>query len=162
MLVDLGASWEYYCADVSRTFPANGKFTPRQRLLYEIVLAGLTAALEAAKPGQRKDELQLISKRVRAAEIAKPGTPSAPEEIEKYYLHGSGHFIGLYTHDVGEDPENLLQKDMMFTLEPGLYFPEEGIGIRIEDTLLVTEDGCEVLTADIPKTVEEIEVFMQA
>ena len=66
------------------------------------------------------------------------------------------------THDVGEDPENLLQKDMMFTLEPGLYFLEEGIGIRIEDTLLVTEDGCEVLTADIPKTVEEIEAFMQS
>lgn len=162
MLVDLGASWEYYCADVSRTFPANGKFTPRQKLLYEIVLAGLTAALEAAKPGQRKDELQLISKRVMADELVKAGILSAPEEIEKYYLHGSGHFIGLYTHDVGEDPENLLQKDMMFTLEPGLYFPEEGIGIRIEDTLLVTEDGCEVLTADIPKTVEEIEVFMQA
>lgn len=162
VLVDLGASWEYYCADVSRTFPANGKFTPRQKLLYEIVLAGLTAALEAAKPGQRKDELQLISKRVMADELVKAGILSAPEEIDKYYLYGSGHFIGLYTHDVGEDPENLLQKDMMFTLEPGLYFPEEGIGIRIEDTLLVTEDGCEVLTAGIPKTVEEIEAFMQS
>ena len=67
--MDLGASWEYYCADVSQRFPANGKFTPRQRLLYEIVLAGLTAALEAAKPGQRKDELQLISKRVMADEL---------------------------------------------------------------------------------------------
>ena len=83
------------------------------------------------------------------------------EEIDQYYLHGSGHFIGLYTHDVGESPKNRLEENMVFTLEPGLYFPQEKIGIRIEDTLLVTRDGCEVLTQAIPKTVEEIEALME-
>ena len=79
----------------------------------------------------------------------------------KYYFHSSGHYIGLYTHDVGND-EAILEPDMMFTLEPGLYFEELGIGIRIEDTILVTDDGCDVLTAGIPKTPEEIEAFMAA
>lgn len=78
----------------------------------------------------------------------------------KYYFHSSGHYIGLYTHDVGDDNAPL-QENMMFTLEPGLYFEELGIGIRIEDTILVTKEGCEVLTEAIPRTVEEIEAFMK-
>ena len=82
-----------------------------------------------------------------------------PDEISKYYFHGSGHYIGLYTHDVGEN-NVLLEENMMFTLEPGLYFDDLKLGIRIEDTLLVTKDGCEVLSGRIPKTVEEIETFM--
>lgn len=126
MLFDLGASSGYYCADVSRTVPVNGTFSARQKQLYEIVLKGLLAAIARAVPGQRKDELQLISRDVMAAEA----------------------------------DENVLVENMMFTLEPGLYFKEEGIGIRIEDTLLVTKNGCEVLTGNIPKTVEEIERFM--
>ena len=77
----------------------------------------------------------------------------------KYYFHSSGHYIGLYTHDVGND-KALLEENMMFTLEPGLYFDELNLGIRIEDTILITKDGCEVLTGDIPKTVEEIETYM--
>ncbi len=97
-----------------------------------------------------------------ARELVRIGMIRREEEIDRYYLHGSGHFIGLYTHDVGESPKNRLEENMVFTLEPGLYFPEEGIGIRIEDTLLVTENGCEVLTAGIPKTVEEIEALMEA
>lgn len=161
ILFDLGASSNYYCADVSRTFPVNGKFTERQKILYNIVLKGLETAIALSKPGQNKDELQEISKKVMAEELIKIGMIEKPEDINPYYLHGSGHFIGLYTHDVGEDPSNLLTENMMFTLEPGLYFPDEKIGIRIEDTLLVTKDGCEVLTADIPKTVEDIEAFMK-
>jgi len=161
ILFDLGASCDYYCSDVSRTYPVNGVFTPRQRQLYEIVLKGLEAALDAARPGAVKDDLQKLSKRVMAQELLRAGIIEKEEEIDRYYLHGSGHFIGLYTHDVGEDPKNKLEKNMMFTLEPGLYFPEERIGIRIEDTLLVTEDGVEVLTAGIPKTPEEIEAFMR-
>ncbi len=162
VLFDLGARSGYYCADVSRTFPVNGKFTERQRRLYEIVLKGLQAAIEAAYPGQIKDDLQKISRQVMAREFVRIGMIRREEEIDRYYLHGSGHFIGLYTHDVGESPKNRLEENMVFTLEPGLYFPEEGIGIRIEDTLLVTENGCEVLTAGIPKTVEEIEALMEA
>lgn len=160
ILFDLGAKWDQYCADVSRTYPVNGKFSPRQKELYNVVLKGLDAAISLSKPGQKKADLQLISKKVMAEELIKIGKISKPEEIDKYYFHGSGHFIGLDTHDVGDYDEILLEKDMMFTLEPGLYFKDEGIGIRIEDTILITEDGCDVFSKDIPKTVEEIERFM--
>ena len=122
---------------------------------------GLEAAIAAARPGQPKNELAGISKDVMARELVRLGMIERPEEISKYYFHGSGHYIGLYTHDVGND-DAPLEENMMFTLEPGLYFDELQLGIRIEDTLLVTRDGCEVLTAFIPKTVEEIEAFMQA
>ena len=96
-----------------------------------------------------------------ARELVRLGMIERPEEISKFYFHGSGHYIGLYTHDVGND-DAPLEENMMFTLEPGLYFDDLKLGIRIEDTLLVTRDGCEVLSASIPKTVEEIEAFMQA
>ncbi len=159
ILFDLGAEYGRYASDVSRTFPVSGKFTQQQKDLYNVVLKGLTAAIERAKPGQPKQELQEISKAVMAEELIKLGMIEKQEEISRYYYHGSGHYIGLYTHDVGDD-NSPLEPDMMFTLEPGLYFEELGIGIRIEDTLLVTKDGCEVLTAQIPKTVEEIEAAM--
>lgn len=159
ILFDLGAEWGGYASDVSRTFPVNGRFSEQQKALYQVVLKGLEAAIEKAKPGQPKNELQEISKAVMAEELIRLGMIRKPEEISKYYFHSSGHYIGLYTHDVGDDNAPL-EPDMMFTLEPGLYFEELGIGIRIEDTLLVTEEGCEVLTAGIPKTVEDIERFM--
>ena len=161
ILFDLGAEWGNYASDVSRTFPVNGRFTEKQRALYEVVLKGLEAAIAKTRPGQPKNELQEISKAVMAQELIRLGMIEKPEEIMKYYFHSSGHYIGLYTHDVGND-EAILEKDMMFTLEPGLYFEELGIGIRIEDTILVTDDGCDVLTAGIPKTPEEIEAFMAA
>ena len=160
ILFDLGAASGYYGADVSRTYPVNGKFTERQKQLYNVVLKGLEAGLAISKPGQQKDLIQLESKRVMAEELIKLGMIEKPEEINRYYKHGSGHFIGLYTHDVGNDAA-ILEEDMVFTLEPGLYFEEEGVGIRIEDTILVTKDGCEVLSAGIPKTVEEIEAYMR-
>ena len=160
VLYDLGAKWGGYDADVSRTYPINGHFTEEQKTLYNIVLKGLDAAIAATKPGQPKNELQELSKQVMAEELIRIGMIEKPEEIIRYYFHGSGHYIGLYTHDVGDD-NALLEEDMVFTLEPGLYFDELGIGIRIEDTLVVTKDGCEVLSGGIPKTVEEIEAFMQ-
>lgn len=160
MLFDLGAQWNLYCADVSRTYPVNGKFTERQKQLYNVVLKGLEVAESLSKPGQKKNELQLISKQVMAEELVKIGKISKPEEIDKYYFHGSGHYIGLNTHDVGDEDDAVLEVNTMFTLEPGLYFDDEQIGIRIEDTILVTEDGCEVLSGGIPKTVEEIEAYM--
>lgn len=159
ILFDLGAEWGYYASDVSRTFPVNGKFTDQQKDLYNVVLKGLTAAIAATRPGQPKNELQEISKAVMAEELIKLGMIRKPEEIMKYYFHSSGHYIGLYTHDVGDD-KALLEENMMFTLEPGLYFDELNLGIRIEDTILITKDGCEVLTDDIPKTVEDIENHM--
>lgn len=160
ILFDLGAEYGYYASDVSRTYPVNGKFTEQQKTLYNVVLKGLSAAIARTKPGQPKNELQEISKAVMAEELMKLGMIEKPEEIMKYYFHSSGHYIGLYTHDVGDD-EAILEPDMMFTLEPGLYFEELGIGIRIEDTIRITEDGCDVLTGEIPKTVEDIEAFMK-
>ena len=159
ILFDLGAECGYYAADVSRTFPVNGRFTEQQKALYNVVLKGLEAAIDAARPGRPKNELAGVSREVMARELVRIGMIERPEEIAKYYFHGSGHYIGLYTHDVGDDSAPL-EENMMFTLEPGLYFDELQLGIRIEDTLLVTKDGCEVLTAGIPKTVEEIEAFM--
>jgi len=159
ILFDLGAECGYYAADVSRTFPVNGKFTGLQRELYNIVLAGLDAAIKASRPGQPKNELQELSKSVMADELVRLGYMEKPEDISRYYFHGSGHYIGLYAHDVGDDNARL-EEDMMFTLEPGLYFDDLKLGIRIEDTLLVTKNGCEVLSGKIPKTVEEIEAFM--
>lgn len=161
ILFDLGAECGYYAADVSRTYPVNGRFTEQQKALYNVVLKGLEAAIAAARPGQPKNELAGISKDVMARELVRLGMIERPEEISKFYFHGSGHYIGLYTHDVGND-DAPLEENMMFTLEPGLYFDDLKLGIRIEDTLLVTRDGCEVLSASIPKTVEEIEAFMQA
>ncbi|MCB7303735.1 aminopeptidase P family protein [Bariatricus massiliensis] len=160
ILFDLGAEWKYYASDVSRTYPVNGHFTEQQKALYNVVLKGLDAAIEATKPGQPKNELELLSKKVMAEELMKLGMIEKPEDIMKYYFHGSGHYIGLYTHDVGDD-NAVLEEDMVFTLEPGLYFDDLKIGIRIEDTLVVTKDGCEVLSGNIPKTVEDIEAFMQ-
>lgn len=161
ILFDLGAEWGYYASDVSRTYPVSGKFTQKQRDLYQVVLEGLEAAIAHARPGQPKNELQNLSKDVMAKELIKLGMIQEKEEISRYYYHGSGHYIGLYTHDVGDEYAPL-EEDMMFTLEPGLYFKELGIGIRIEDTLLVTGQGCEVLSGDIPKIVEEIEAFMES
>ncbi|MDD3339813.1 MAG: aminopeptidase P family protein [Lachnospiraceae bacterium] len=160
VLFDLGAEWGHYASDVSRTYPVDGVFTKEQRELYEVVLSGLEAAEALAKPGQPKAQLQEVSKKIMAEGLIKLGKIKKAKEIDKYYYHGSGHFIGLFTHDVG-DNEAILEPDMMFTLEPGLYFEEEGIGIRIEDTLLVTKTGCEILSAGIPKTVEDIEAAMK-
>ncbi len=159
ILFDLGAEWDYYASDVSRTFPVNGIFTPKQRDLYQVVLKGLEEAIAHTRPGQPKNELQNISKAVMAEELMKLGMIAQPEEISRYYFHSSGHYIGLYTHDVG-DENAILEENMMFTLEPGLYFEELGIGIRIEDTILINRDGCEVLTAQIPRSIEEIEAYM--
>lgn len=160
ILFDLGAEYKYYAADVSRTYPVNGKFTERQKQLYNIVLKSLDVALSLSKPGQNKNELQKISKQVMIEELKKINMIEKDEDIDRYYLHGSGHFIGLNTHDVGDNPDICLKKDMVFTLEPGLYFEEEQLGIRIEETLLVTEGEPEILSGQIPRTVEEIEAFM--
>jgi len=160
ILFDLGAQVDRYCTDVSRTYPVNGKYTERQKQLYNAVLAGLKAAEALSKPGQKKNELQNISKQVMAEELIKIGKISKPEEIDQYYFHGSGHFIGLNTHDVGDNEDMVLEEDMMFTLEPGLYFKDENMGFRIEDTILITKDGCDVLSDVIPKEIDEIEAFM--
>ncbi|MFC7394690.1 aminopeptidase P family protein [Scopulibacillus cellulosilyticus] len=161
VLLDLGASYNYYSGDISYTFPINGKFSERQKLFYNIVLKALRETTELVKPGRKFAELNEYTKKVLAEECQKAGLIERPEEISKYYYHGVSHSLGLDTHDVGNYRDRELEPGMVITMEPGLYIEEESIGIRIEDDVLVTEDGYEVLTNDLPRSVEEIEAFME-
>ncbi|WP_353093845.1 aminopeptidase P family protein [Tissierella praeacuta] len=159
ILFDLGAQYKYYNGDISRTFPVNGKFSERQKQVYEIVLKAQKAVEEGAKPGIPYRELNEIAKKVLAEGCKELGLIKEDEEVSRYYFHGVSHYLGADTHDVGE--YNIeLKPGMVITNEPGLYIEEEGIGIRIEDDLLITEDGCENLSKYIIKTVEEIESVM--
>ena len=159
MLLDLGAQYKYYNGDISRTFPINGKFTERQKEVYNIVLEANETVMKAVKPGVTTGELQDITKRVLAEGCKKIGLIKEDSELNKYYYHGVAHPLGLDTHDVG--PRNVeLKPGMIITDEPGLYIEEEGIGIRIEDDILVAEDGYINLSAHIIKSVEDIEAFM--
>lgn len=159
ILFDLGAQYKYYNADISRTFPMNGKFTERQKQVYNIVLKAMEAVEEAAKPGIPYKALNEIAKSVLAEGCKELGLIKEDKELSEYYFHSVSHYLGADTHDVGD--YNLeLKPGMVITNEPGLYIEEEGIGIRIEDDLLITEDGCENLSDYIIKTVDEIEDFM--
>lgn len=162
VLLDLGAKHDLYSADISFTFPVNGTFSDRQKLFYNIVLKTLHETTAMIKPGLKFAELNEQTKKMLADECIKVGLIENAEEITNYYYHGVSHFLGLDTHDVGSYKDRVLEPGMVLTVEPGLYIAEEGIGIRIEDDVLVTDDGYEVLTDDLPRTVEEIEAFMAA
>lgn len=159
ILLDLGAQYKYYNADISRTFPVNGKFTERQKQIYNIVLNANQKVMEAIKPGVTTLDLQKLTKEVLAAGCKEIGLIKEDSELDKYYYHGVAHPLGLDTHDVG--PRGIvLQPGMIITDEPGLYIEEEEIGIRIEDDILVTEDGYINLSKNIIKSVEDIEAYM--
>lgn len=160
ILCDLGAEWQYYKADITRTFPVNGKFTERQKQVYNIVLKANEIVINIAKAGVTKGELEAAAQRVLADGCRELGLIEEDKELRKYYFHSIGHPLGLDTHDV-KDGRPTLEAGTVYTDEPGLYIPEWGIGVRIEDDILITEDGCEVLSKDIIKTVEEIEEFMK-
>lgn len=147
IVIDYAAAYGGYAADVTRTLPASGKFTPEQRRLYEVVLRANLAATLAAVPGATFTDLQ----RAARAVIAKAGH-------EDDFLHGVGHHLGIEVHDV--TPDGPLAPGMVLTIEPGIYLPDSGVGIRIEDDVLITKSGPKVLTAAIPKTVEAIEAAM--
>ncbi len=159
LLFDCGAQWGEYCADITRTYPASGQFTDRQKQIYNIVLAAEEASIEAAKPGMTFESLNNVCKEVLAKGCMEIGLIEKPEELTQYYYHGVSHFLGLDAHDLGSR-KAVFEPGMMITVEPGLYIAEEGIGIRIEDDVIITEDGCKNLSAGIIKTVEEIEAFM--
>ncbi|WHY75411.1 aminopeptidase P family protein [Neobacillus sp. WH10] len=160
VLLDLGAQYNYYNGDISYTFPVNGKFTEKQKTFYNIVLKALRETTELIKPGVPYAKLNEYTKKVLAEECIKVGLIKEESEIGNYYYHSVSHFLGLDTHDVGNYKDLILQPGMVLTVEPGLYIAEEGIGIRIEDDVLVTEEGHEVLSKDIFRSVEEIEAFM--
>jgi Xaa-Pro aminopeptidase len=147
--VDSGASFGGYGADITRTIPANGRFTTRQREIYDIVLRALGAATKAVKPGVTIAQLDKIARAV----IIKAGFGDA-------FIHGIGHHLGLETHDV--TPDGPLKAGNVITIEPGIYLPDEAVGVRIEDDVLVTKDGHRVLSAKIPRTAAAIEKVMSA
>ena len=161
VLLDLGARVEGYCADISRTYPASGHFTPRQRQYYDLVLRANREIARFAAPGKTLTELNDRCKAVLAEGLMEMGKISRAEEIGKYYMHGVSHQIGLDTHDAYDRMDRPLEPGMIISDEPGLYIDEECIGIRIEDDLLITEEGCTVLSEDIERTAEEIETIMR-
>ena len=160
VVMDVGAQYSGYAADITRTVPANGKFTPRQREIYEIVLGAQNAALEALKPGAdmcRKGKQSLY--KISYDYINSHGKDMNGRPLGQYYIHGLGHNIGLDVHDPGDSCKPLMPGQVV-TMEPGIYIPEENLGVRIEDDVLITETGYELLSRRLPRTADEIEKIM--
>ena len=161
LLMDLGAKYRGYCADITRTYPVNGTYTERQRQVYDIVLAANREVAKTAKPGMTLKELNEIAKKVLAAGCMNLGLIEKEDEIDTYYMHGVSHHLGIDVHDVTAASNETLQPGAIITDEPGLYIDEWEIGIRIEDDLLITEIGCECLSEAIIRDPDEIEAFMK-
>jgi Xaa-Pro aminopeptidase len=157
LLMDVGAECAGYTADVTRTIPIGGKFTARQREIYEIVLGAQKAAIAAIKPGMSFAKNQPGSLyRIAYDYINTHGKDTRGQPLGQYFLHGLSHHVGLEVHDAW-DPEQPLEAGMVITVEPGIYIADEGIGVRIEDTVLVTKDGARVMSEALPREVAEIE-----
>lgn len=161
LLLDLGAKYKGYCSDITRTYPINGTYTKRQREVYNVVLEANERVAREAKPGMTTRELNDICKEVLAAGCKKLGLIKEDSELFTYYMHGVSHQIGLDVHDAVSPDGVQLRPGCIISNEPGLYIEEEKIGIRIEDDLLITETGCQVLSKDIIKNPDEIEAFMR-
>ena len=165
VLMDVAAQYAGYAADITRTVPANGKFTPRQREIYDIVLGAQNAAMDAVRPGavigcrekrDKKDALYNIAFNY----INTHGKDLHGKPLGQYFIHGLGHSIGLNVHDPGLEGCKPLAPGMVVTMEPGIYIPEENLGVRIEDDVLVTESGHELLSQKLPRDPAEIEKIM--
>ncbi len=147
VVIDSGAKFGGYCADITRTLPVNGRFTRQQRAIYDVVLMAQEAAIAACRPGASLWEIDAAARSV--IEHA---------DLGDYYIHGIGHHLGLEVHDI--DPRTPLEPGAVVTIEPGVYIPEQKLGIRIEDDVLITSRGRQVLSESIPKTTSEIERVM--
>lgn len=181
VLIDAGCEFENYASDITRSFPANGKFNPEQRAIYELVLKAQLAAIEQAKPGNTLEGLHTLCVRILTTGLVELGLLHGnvdalieQKEYMKFYMHRTGHWLGLDTHDVGLYRVGTewmkFKPGMAHTIEPGIYIAANtpgvdkkwwNIGVRIEDDILITENGCEVLSKDVPKSVAEIEALMQ-
>jgi Xaa-Pro aminopeptidase len=160
VVLDVGAQYSGYAADITRTLPANGKFTPRQLEIYNIVLGAQNAALAALKPGMdlcRNGDKSVD--RVSRDYINSHGKDLHGKSLGQYYIHGLGHHVGLNVHDPGEYCKSL-EPGMVVTMEPGIYIPEENLGARIEDDVLITESGYKFLSERLPRDPTEIEKIM--
>jgi Xaa-Pro aminopeptidase len=182
ILIDAGAECDHYAADITRTFPVSGKFSQAQKKLYQLVLDAQYAAIEQVQPGAAWNKAHDASVEVLTKGLVELGLLKGrvaklikDEKYKQFYMHRIGHWLGMDVHDVGDykldDQWRLLEPGMVLTIEPGLYIPENcktvdakwwGIGIRIEDDVLVTEDGYEILTHAVPKEIDEIETLLQA
>jgi Xaa-Pro aminopeptidase len=182
LLIDAGAECDHYAADITRTFPVSGRFSEPQKQLYQLVLDAQAAAIEQIKPGIPWNNAHDASVEVLTKGLVELGLLQGKikalikkEKFKQFYMHRIGHWLGMDVHDVGdykvEQKWRLLEPGMVLTVEPGLYVPADcktvdekwrGIGIRIEDDLLVTKQGNEILTLGVPKTISEIEALMQA
>ncbi len=177
LLIDSGSEVDWYASDVTRTFPVSGRFTPDQSAVYQVVLDAQIAAIDTVKPGAAFDAPHRAALEVLCAGLVRLGILAGPadevlakETFKRFYMHRTSHWLGLDVHDcgayLGDGKARVLEPGMVLTVEPGLYLPDDdttidarwrGIGVRIEDDVLVTRDGHEVLTRGIPKTVAEIE-----
>jgi len=156
VVVDIGARYGYYCGDITRTYPVNGRFNDRQRQVYQLVLDAHDRAAEAIRPGASVFELRKIAYEVMEASDLRD---SNGERLGQYFIHGLGHGLGLEAHDPHSD-EMSLEPSMVITNEPGIYLPDEGLGVRIENDFLVTTDGGENLSAKLPASADDIEAMM--
>ncbi len=167
ILMDLGAEYHGYTADVTRTIPVSGKFSPEQKMIYELVLKAQEEAMKACKPGVTTQELSAITRRIVNKGLAELGIIKSENEQHLYYPHGCCHHIGLDVHD--PVPQGRLEENMVITVEPGIYIPENakcdkrwwGIAVRIEDDCLITKEGYELLSSSAPRTIDEIEALMK-
>ncbi len=180
LLIDAGAEYEGYASDITRTFPVNGKYTPAQKAIYELVLKAQKAAIAQVKPGKHWNDPHMAAVKVLTRGLVdlgllkgKPAQLIKSGEYRRFYMHRTGHWLGLDVHDVGDykidDEWRILEPGMVLTVEPGIYIPAGSkgvpgkwwdIGVRIEDDVLVTRKGCEVLTGDLVSSVAEVEALM--
>lgn len=160
VLNDVGAQWDNLIVDVSRGWPCNGTFTQRQKLLYECALATSDYLFSIIRPGMKMADVDATIRRYNAQRLVEAGVMESVDEVGTYMWHGGAHHIGYDVHDAIETPE-VLAPGMVFCVDVGIYHEEWGIGFRLEDNCLVTAEGCENLSAAIPRTVEEIEAVMK-
>jgi Xaa-Pro aminopeptidase len=180
LLIDAGAEYDGYASDITRTFPVNGRFSPEQRDLYELVLEAQAKAISTTLRGRQWDEVHGVAVEVVTRGMLELGILQgdfdeimAEETYKKFYVHNTGHWLGLDVHDVGDyqidGHSRELEPGMVLTIEPGIYIPAgeqgvderwRGLGIRIEDDVVVTREEPEILSADVPKTIDDIESLM--
>ncbi len=157
VVMDIGAEYGYYSADVTRTIPISGKFTDRQRRIYELVLGTQQIAIDSTRPGRTIGQITQIA---RDYMEKNSGNLCGEASCVRYFIHGLSHWLGMDVHDVG-NYGTPLAPGMVFTIEPGIYIPDENLGVRIEDDILVTANGAENLSAKAPRTVAEVERAMR-
>lgn len=159
VVIDIGAEYDMYSADITRTIPISGRFSKRQKEIYDIVLKAHNEAIKLIKPGISKDEIHKKAVEIISNGLINLGLINEAKEYKRYYMHGTSHPIGLDVHDPAIS--DVLMPGMIITIEPGIYIQQENLGIRIEDDVLITENGYEILSDSVPYTMEKIEKFMR-